>query len=157
MKKTSIILSILAALLLLVVIWQALNHELIVTGQGIGASEAEDRPQEYAAWVKDIENGQFTGFLYQAQPGEEHAQIVTYTLRLRNPGLLPAEMVEMQLVTEAGDIAAYQTPEQVNVAPGGEETMSLSLLTVSRSSLRRDIVITYYLWGKLYTIRYTLS
>ena len=157
MKKISIALTVLAALMLLLVLWQTFNSELIITGQGLSASEAEDRPREYEAWVKDIESGQFMGFLYQTDQTEERAQIVTYTLRLRNPGLLPAEMVEMQLVTESGDIAAYQAPERVTIAPGGEGTMSLSLLTVSRSSLRRDIVITYYLLGKLFTIRYTLS
>ncbi len=157
MKKTSIVLSVLAVLALLLVLWQTLHRELIVTGKGLSAVEAEDRAAEYAAWLKDIEEHRFMGFLYQEEPSNGRAQIVTYTLRLRNPGLLPAEMVEMQLVTEAGDIAAYQSPETVAIAPGGEETMSLSLLTGSRSSLRRDIVITYYLWGRLYSIRYTLS
>lgn len=157
MRKTSIVLSVLAVLALLLLLWQTLHSELIVTGQGLNAVEAEDHPAEYAAWLQDIENRRFMGFLYQEEPSADKAQIVTYTLRLRNPGLLPAEMVEMQLVTEAGDIAAYQTPEIVTIVPGGEETMSLSLLTGSRSSLRRDIVVTYYLWGRLCSIRYTLS
>ena len=157
MRKTSIVLAVLAALALLVVLWQALHQELVVTGQGLKASEAETQPREYQAWIDAIDNKQFVGFVYQGQAGTEKAQFVTYTLRLANRGLLPAEMVEMQLVTEAGDIAAYQEPSAVSIPPGGEETLSLTLLTASRSSLRRDLVVTYYLWGRLYSIRYTLS
>ena len=157
MRKTSIVLAVLAALALLVVLWQTLHQELVVTGQGLKASEAETQPREYQAWIDAIDNKQFVGFVYQGQAGTEKAQFVTYTLRLANRGLLPAEMVEMQLVTETGDIAAYQEPSAVSILPGGEETLSLTLLTASRSSLRRDLVVTYYLWGRLYSIRYTLS
>ncbi len=157
MRKTSIVLAVLAALALLVVLWQTLHQELVVTGQGLKASEAETQPREYRAWIDAIDNKQFVGFVYQGQAGTEKEQFVTYTLRLANRGLLPAEMVEMQLVTEAGDIAAYQEPSAVSIPPGGEETLSLTLLTASRSSLRRDLVVTYYLWGRLYSIRYTLS
>ena len=157
MKKTAIVLAVFAALGLLTVLWQTLHQELVVTGQGLKAVEAETLPREYQAWVDAIDNRQFVGFVYQGQAGTDKAQFVTYTLRMKNGGLLPAEMVEMQLVTEAGDIAAYQEPSAVSIGPGGEETISLTLLTASRSSLRRDLVITYYLWGQLYSIRYTLS
>ena len=68
-----------------------------------------------------------------------------------------AEQLEMQLVTEAGDVAAYQTPEAVTLAPGKEEIVTLTLFTGAKPPLRRDLVITYYLWGRLYTMRYTLS
>ena len=157
MKKSSLFLAVLAVLALLTVLWQTLHQELVVTGQGLNAVEADRLEQEYASWISAIENRQFVGLVYQEEPAAEPAQFVTYTLRLRNGGLLPAEMVEMQLVTEAGDIAAYQDPEEADIAPGGEGTLSLTLLTVSRASLRRDIIVTYYLWGRLYSIRYTLS
>ena len=157
MKKAALFLAILAVLALLTVLWQTLHQELIVTGQGLNAVEAERLEKEYTSWIDAIENRQFVGFVYQEEPSADKAQFVTYTLRLRNDGLLPAEMVEMQLVTEAGDIAAYQEPAEVDIAPGGEGTLSLTLLTASKASLRRDIVVTYYLWGRLYSIRYTLS
>ena len=157
MKKSALFLAVLAALALLTVLWQTLHQELIVTGQGLNSVEAERLEKEYTAWISAIENRQFVGFVYQEEPEADEAQFVTYTLRLRNGGLLPAEMVEMQLVTEAGDIAAYQDPEEMDIAPGAEGTLSLTLLTASRTSLRRDIIVTYYLWGRLYSIRYTLS
>lgn len=157
MKKTAIALSIIAVLLLMTVVWQGLHQELVVTGKGLSAAEAQTRAGEYEAWISAIRNRQFTGFVYDQQPEEGQAQFVTYTLRLRNGGLLPAEMVEMQLVTEAGDIAAYQEPLYVSIAPGAESTLDMTLLTTSRASLRRDVVITYYLWGRRYTVLYTLS
>ncbi len=157
MKKSALCLAVLAVLALLTVLWQTFHQELIVTGQGLNATEADRREKEYTAWISAIENRQFAGFVYQEQPTDEKAQFVTYTLRLRNGGMLPAEMVEMQLVTETGDIAAYQEPAEVDIAPGGEGTLSLTLLTASRASLRRDLVVTYYLWGRLCSIRYTLS
>ena len=157
MRKTAIALAAAAVLALLTLLWQGLHQELIVTGKGLTASDAQAQVEEYGAWVNAIAAQQFAGFVYDQHPAQDGARFVDYTLRLKNPGLLPAEMVEMQLVTEAGDIAAYQDPAEVTIAPGGEATLSMTLLTGSRASLRRDVVITYYLWGRLYSIRYTLS
>ena len=157
MKKVALALMTVAGLALTVFLWQALHQELVITGQGLNAVEASERATEYEAWIHAIENQEFSGFVYDAAPAAERAQFVTYTLRLRNPGLLAAAMVELQLVSEVGDIAAYQEPAAVQIAPGGESTLSLTLLTAARAPLRRDLVITYYLWGRLTTIRYTLS
>ena len=157
MRKTAWVLTALAALGLLVILWQTFHQELIVTGKGLNAVDASSRPAERDALVSAIKNRQFVGFLYDGDPETENGQFVTYTLRLRNGGLLPAEQLEMQLVTEAGDVAAYQTPEAVTLAPGKEEIVTLTLFTGAKPPLRRDLVITYYLCGRLYTMRYTLS
>ncbi len=157
MRRTAWILTALAALALMTVLWQTFHQELVVTGRGLNAVDASERQGEHDALVSAIVNRQFSGFVYDGDPEAEDTRFVTYTLRLRNPGLLPAETVEMQLVTEAEDIAAWQTPLNADIAPGGEEILTMTLLTGSRGTLRRDLVITYYLWGRLYTMRYTLS
>ena len=157
MKKTALILSAVTLILLLVLGWQLLHQELGITGWGVRPVEAADLADRYADWTEALEARAFTGFVYSSQATGEKARFVTYTLRLRNGGLLPAEAVELQLVSENGDLAARQEPAVVRIPPGAEATLDLTLLTESRGSLRRDLVITYYLWGTLHTLRYTLS
>ena len=151
MKRTALALTALAVCGLSLLIWQLLHEELAVTAQGITVTETVD-----TAWVEAVQNGAFSGMIYQADGGAA-TQTVTYTVRLRNPGLLPADMVEIQLVSAAGDIAAYQEPAAVSIPAGGDGTLSLRLLTGPGAVYRRDLVITYYLWGSLHTIHYTIS
>lgn len=149
-KRIALAVAALAALGFAVLLWQWTHQDLLVTAQGVTPGGDVD-----AGWTEAIADGTFRGFIYD--PAAEAAQVVTYTLRLRNPGLLPAEMVEIQLVSSAGDIAAYQDPVRISIQPGAEDIVSLRLLTGGGSAYRRDLVITYYLWGELHTIRYTLS
>ena len=157
MKKIALILAAVAILGLAVMLWQTAHQELVVTGQGL--NQLEQSEQEKSVWIHALENGSFVGFVYDEQiPADsESTRVTAYTLRLRNTGLLPAEMVEMQLVSAAGDIASYQEPAAVSIEPGREATITLRLLSSGKSSLRRDLIVTYYLWGRLHSIRYTLS
>ncbi len=156
MKKTAILLTSLAVVAVMVLLWQALHEELVVTGQGVRTVPAEEQADQYNAWVAALKNRQFAGFEYAGSPDTAQVQFAAYTLRLRNPGLFVAETVEIQLVSEPQDIAAYQEPSFMNIAPGREGTLTLTLLTDAKTPLRRDLVITYYVLGRLKTMRYTL-
>ena len=157
MKKVALLLVALALLSLCVVLWQAFHQELLVTGRGLEQVDAEAGLEELRAMRSAVSEGRFVGFVYQGPADAEGACLVRYTLRLRNTGLIPAEMVEMQLVSATGDIAARQEPSALSIAPGAEGQLSLTLLTASKAPLRRDLLVTYYLWGALHTVRYTLS
>ena len=78
-----------------------------------------------------------------------------YTLRLKNRCLVPAEMVEVQVVGKDGDVLSYDDENQVNIAPGASRDVWCVLLTQGTPTAVREIVITYYLWGNPQTVRYT--
>ncbi len=158
MKKAALILAALALLAGVLAAYQAFNEELTVTGTGVSATDASDASDAYDAWTRAVAGRQFLGITYgQSAAPKESSRFVTYTLRLRNRGLLPADMVELQLMSDAGDVASYQSPDVLSIGAGEEKTLSLTLLTREGTGLRRDLLVTYYVWGRHHALRYTLT
>jgi len=157
-RRLAIFLMALALLTGGLAVYQAFNEELTVTGTGVSASDAAETPDTYDAWTRAIAHRQFLGLTYgQEARGVDESRFVTYTLRLKNNGLLPADAVEMQLMSDAGDVAAFQSPEKLSIGPGEEKTLSMTLLTRTGTGLRRDVLVTFYVWGRHHAMRYTMT
>ena len=155
MKKTALFLCALAGVLALLAFWQMTHRELAVTYLQVARPAAEDTAAMREAWQDALSKRQFVGYVYEAESGT-NADFTVYTVTLRNNGLFPAEMVEIQLVSGADDVAAFQEPAYVTIGPGRESTVSVRLLTNEDAPSARDAVCTYYVLGSPQTLRWTI-
>ncbi len=157
MKTFAIIMIVLTLALGGTVVYALLNTSLQVTAQGFQAAPASSRESEFATLRDALEGGYLTGVAYDAdaQLDADACQFYMYTLRLKNNGLVPAEMVEMQISPRSGDVLAYGSGEKVDIAPGATQDVRCMLLTRSQGGTVREMTVTYYLWGHAYTVKYT--
>ena len=81
----------------------------------------------------------------------------TYTFRLKNGGLIDAEMVEIQPVPTNGDVLCYTSLDSSQAAAeltvkAGKERDAWCVVLTSRQNQEQHLVtrsfrITYYIWG----------
>ena len=165
MKIAAIILLILTIVMGGALLYMVINTRLHVTLLGAAMTPAKDQPREFARWMDLMHTGALQGTVFDASAAgamEDHGFLV-YTIKLENKGLLPAEMAEVQLSPIQGDVLSVSGQvamgqdinEPLTVPPGGEATLQLILLTQKDSHAVRDLTITYYIWGKPYTIQRT--
>jgi hypothetical protein len=80
---------------------------------------------------------------------------ITYTLQLSNQCLVPIDMIEIQIIPEAGDVLQIGNFEVRSLASKSRGHVSATILTQKDSNSVRDVLITYYVWGVSFSIRYT--
>ena len=158
MKKAAIILTVLTLALGAVVGYELMNTRLIVTGQDQEkATSASDCPEDFQTIREQVRTNAFRGCKISDSDLDEAGDYYfqTFTIRLKNPGLIEAQMVEMQIYPMKGDVLYYTSSEEITIAPGGEGICWVRLLTESNQKTTRDFYITYYLWGQPQTMKYT--
>lgn len=133
------------------------NTALVVEGKGMQTLSAQSRYEDFAELQRNLEYGTDEATVYGEQLLLDASEynFYIYTLRLKNRCLVPAEMVEMQVVGKDGDILSYDDGNQVNISPGASRDVWCVLLTRGTPTPVREIVITYYLWGNPQTVKYT--
>ena len=140
------------------------NIRLEVAEITLEAYPASQQAEDFASWQSAVDNGAVCGTPYtQTIPGTaaDYSYFV-YTLRLRNKGLIDAEMVEVQTVPVNGDVLSYSTTnaESINrntvIPSGGEQDVWTVLITSKQNQdshmVTRSFYITYYIWGMPVTV-----
>ncbi len=160
MKWTALILIVCVLVVGCAAGYELLNTQLQVTGQGLSIVAAADRAEEFQILQTAMSRNSLEGTVFQS--GElssaENYAFKIYTLRLKNNGLLPAEMIEIQLSPGTGDILYYEEGDEIGLAPGATRDVWVSLLTEDRSGgTARDIYVTYYIWGHPVSMKFTYS
>ena len=135
------------------------NTRLVVASVDLEAYPAVQQGADFLRWQNAVDNGAVSGTAYtQSIPGtaEDYSYFV-YTFRLKNKGLIDAEMVEIQPVPVNGDVLSYSTTDAgaVNantVVPAGGECDVWNVLITSKQNqesylVTRSFYITYYIWG----------
>jgi hypothetical protein len=128
---------------------------------------ASEHAAEFERLKKAAAQKSLVGTLYaQNVPGgAADYELVIYTVTLRNRGLLPARMAEMNISPAQNDILCYtdgsaegQVPE-VTVPAGGSRDIRCVLLSkkAARQGAVRDTYISYYIWGNPFTVRATVG
>ena len=107
-----------------------------------------------ASYMSDRIGVMKNGHLMEMGPAENYSYYI-YTLRLKNNGLVPAEMVEMQVSPIDADVLFYGDTQETVIPPGGEKDVWVVLLTEGTPHSVRDLYITYYLWGHPQEVKYT--
>ena len=135
------------------------NAGLQVVSVELKTAAGGERVQEFTALQTAVDRGALNGTAFtKSVPGAAaDYSFFTYTFRLRNGGLIDAEMVEIQPIPANGDVLAYATADasQVNantiVSAGGERDVWSVVLTSAQNQTDRQVSrsfkITYYIWG----------
>lgn len=157
MKAFAVIVVVLVLALSSVMGYALFNTSLVVEGKGMQVLSAQSRPEDFHDLQQSMEHENQEGMVYTDQVPMDASMynFYVYTLRLKNRCLVPAEMVEVQVVGKDGDVLSYDDENQVNIAPGASRDVWCVLLTQGTPTAVREIVITYYLWGNPQTVRYT--
>lgn len=133
------------------------NTTVQVIGKGLQAFPATDRAGEFDALRAAKEQNSLQGTVFQGGslgPASDYSYYI-YTLRLHNPGLVEAQMVELQIAPIAQDVLFYGETGEVTLPPGGTRDVWCVLLTQGAPHAVRDIYVTYYLWGHPYEVKFT--
>lgn len=157
MKKTAIALMILLIAAAGVAGWGLTHTNLLVIGKGVQISRADQRLEEFNALKEAVKNQSLLGTRVKSgEIGEagEYSYFV-YTLRLKNEGLVDAEMVEVQIAPLSQDVLFYGETGEVVIKAGETRDVWCVLLTQGQPHPVRDIYVTYYLWGHPQEVKYT--
>jgi hypothetical protein len=128
-----------------------------VEAVGAQAYEAKSQQPTFDDLKRRLENGAVLGTVFKNEPlgdASEYA-FITYSVRLRNDSLIAAEMVEVQIVPVEKDILQMGNTNTRSLSSRAKGDFSATVLTKRDSGSSREIIITYYIWGKPFTIRKT--
>ena len=130
---------------------------VVVEAVGAQAHEAQSQQPTFDELKRRLENGTVLGTVYRNEPlgdASEYA-FVTYTVRLRNDTLIAADMVEVQIVPIDKDILQMGNTAVRSLSPRSKSDISATVLTERNSGSMREIIITYYIWGRPFRISET--
>ena len=121
MKTFAIIMIVLCVALAGTLGYALFHTRLLVEGKGLQVLSAGDNLQDFERLQSQIERDCVEGTLFDAAPLLDAGEysFYVYTLRLKNPCLVNAEMVEVQLAPMQGDVLCYDEAAEVQIGPGG--------------------------------------
>lgn len=157
MRTAAIILAVLVLAVGGALGWALFHTNLQVTGKALQTLPAQERAAEFDALRTAVSRQSLLGTVLKTGeigPAEEYSYYI-YTLRLKNAGLVAAEMVEMQISPIGADVLFYGDTREVIIPPGQEKDVWCVLLTEGRPHAVRDIYVTYYLWGHPQEVKFT--
>ena len=157
MKVFAIILTILVLAVAGCLCYGLYHTRLEVVGKGLQTLPAQERSAQFDALRDAVSQRTMQGTLLKDEPLAD-AQDYTYyiySLRLKNTGLVSAEMVELQIAPTDSDILFYGDTGEIVIPAGQSRDVWCVLLTKGKPSPIREIFITYYLWGHPLEMRYT--
>lgn len=149
--------AILVAVALALGAYTLINARLTVVSVTADVSPAFERQEEFTALQTAMDRQALLGTPYAEDlPGSSmDYNFLTFTFRLKNPGMIDAEMVEITPVPATGDRLSYATLDasQVNanrVIPAHSEGDLWCVVVADAGSdeaTQRAFRVTYYLWG----------
>lgn len=137
--------------------WALFHTDLQVTGKALQILPASERSAQFDALRAAVSRQSLLGTVLKSGeigPAENYSYYI-YTLRMKNNGLVPAEMVEMQLAPIAADVLFYGDTQETVIPPGQEKDVWCVLLTEGTPHPVRDLYVTYYLWGHPQEVKFT--
>ena len=156
MKYAAIFMAVLVVLALGVGVYALANAHLVVVSVTEEVTPGFERQEDFTALQTAMDQNALLGtpFAEELDGSSMDYDFRTYTFRLRNPGMIGAEMVEVQAVPGSGDALCYATLDarQVNAdrqipAHSEGDLWCVVLTSAQQPSVPRDFRITYYMWG----------
>lgn len=163
MKLAAIILLVLALLIGGAAIWGFSNTRLDMEVEGVRVLDAAQQQAEFDRLSSLLMNNAVRGIVYDTDFTGSSGDyvILQYTIRVRNRGLVKAEMLEAQVVPVKGDVLCYSQQEamgqdvntSIEAAPGQELLFRCYLLTRKDLHAVRELHVSYYIWGNPFIIK----
>jgi hypothetical protein len=157
LKYLTLFLVALLIVLVVVVGYFFFTAKVTVADCDITGSAATAQPELFAQVKQYAALDAFQGTLFTQEAvgdASEYA-FITYTIRLSNQCLVPIDMIEVQVVPQEGDMLQIGNYEVRSLQPKTKDSVSATILTKKDSHSVRDVLITYYVWGVSFSIRYT--
>ena len=163
MKTAAILLLILALLIGGAAIWGFSNTRLDMKVEDVQVLDASQQMAEFERLSSLLTHNAVRGLVYGGEFTGNAADyvILQYTIRVRNRGLVKAEMLEAQVVPVKGDVLCYSQQEamggdvnaSIEAAPGQELLFRCYLLTRKNLHAVRELHVSYYIWGNPFIIK----
>jgi hypothetical protein len=154
MKYVAIVLVTLVVLALAAVgiFWRGAQLEIVDVSAEVRLASGE--PTVYGQLLADLQDAAFDGAkLQEGELGAAGAyQFVTYSVRLRNNGLLPAEWIQLQIHTGEGDAVLYNEPRSFTLSPSASGNIARTVLMKADADVSRVASVTYYVYGHQFSI-----
>lgn len=159
MKYAAIFFSVLVAVALVFGVYTYANARIRVTSVTLQVTPAFEKNSEFEALREAADSSAVMGtpYVQQLDGTAMDYNFLLYTFRLKNGGLIDAEMAEIQPIPVTGDALSYTTldPSAVNsslkVPRGGESDAWCVILSSAGaqdpSLVSRTFRVTYYIWG----------
>ena len=131
--------------------------KVTVAGCEISGGAASLQPDLFRQIKQYTALGAFQGTLFtDAAIGDaDDYAFITYTLRLSNQCLVPVDMIEVQVIPKAGDVLQIGNFNSRSLEAKTSGSVSATILTARDAHSVREVLITYYVWGVSFSIRYT--
>lgn len=157
MKKAAIFMIVLVVVLAGGIVYGLFNTSLRVIGKGLQVMPAAERIEEFQQLQTAVKQRSLIGTILQSDDLTAAADYTyySYTLRIKNPGLVSAEMVELQIAPISEDVLFYGESGEVVIGPGETRDVRCVLLARGTPHAVRDFYITYYLWGHPHEVKFT--
>jgi hypothetical protein len=131
--------------------YAAALHVAATRVESVPAADMED---VFASLRQDVADQALRGVAFRNERlGEaEGYAFHIYTAQIANRGLLGADWVELAVQPEAGDIL-QTTPDTVSMLPGLRSGEVQALVLADKSAAAaRDLTLTYFVFGRAYSI-----
>ena len=154
MKVLAKFLTTVTALVLLACGYVLWASELKVTPGGGIVESAADRASAFESIRESSEIGSpdLVMFAESIDYGPEQYVFVTYTLRMRNMNIIPAEWLQIDIQPQAGDVLMVKAVVE-DVPAFNEQLISVVLLTDrTAASYARAATLSYYVYGHEYSV-----
>ena len=160
MKKLAIFLILTVLVVAGLILYGLFQSRLQVIGKSLtfrSADQDQEWAQRFEAQKADMAINALQGTPIKNGPLGDAGNYVyrEYTLMVKNPGLVDAEMVEIQIAPVAGDVLYWGESGKVDIKAGETRNIKCYLLTEGNTHNVRNFYLTYYLWGNPQEVKFT--
>ena len=158
MKYVSILLVVALLSSMVGVGYLYITSRVVVEATGVSIIEATAEETLFEQIRQQVNQGHAIGTAFANEIRGEVSDYVFLTARLtlRNDCYIDAEMVELQIVPQSTDIMQIGAVEMAGLPAHTEDTFEATILSTSHSSAVREVLITYYMWGRPFTQKVTV-
>ncbi len=116
---------------------------------------AKEKPELFEEIKNTIENYGFQGTQFNQENLEniEEYAFYTYYVKVKNNSFILMDTVEGQIVPAEVDVLQTGNLNQVKIERRNTGMIEVTILTKVGAYATREMIITYYLWGKPLTLR----
>lgn len=130
--------------------------QMQIVGVAASLTPATEALGTYELVTGQMREGSFYGTVYQELEFTypESYTFVSFTVRMRNRGLLPMDWIRIEVAPEENDILQLAADRTPSLAGGSTADFSTALLCRSGADADRKITLTYYVLGYPFRVEY---
>ena len=154
MKKLALFLLVITVALCGGALYLRLGAQLYVSSASMTVRPARDDQDKWTQLYTELTDQTFQGKVLSAAELSDanNFEFRTYSVALRNLGMLKAEWISISIRPEEGDVIEYGESRGFTLNPYSRGTIAGTLLAEAGSSAQRVATIRYYVYGRLFEV-----